>query len=190
VQTRSSSAARSAVALIVAAVVTVLAAACTSGSGGTGADPSPTSPGTTTAPPGTAVALDDQWRVFGHDHANTRDAATETKLSPTNVSGLQPAWRMDGLTGQTSTPAVVDGVVYFGDWTGKVHAVRAADGRPVWERQFNTDQINDSPLVTDDTVYVADGEANFHALDRSTGADRVPCTSTATPTRASTRRRC
>src|SRR5262249_4182292 len=131
----------------------------------------PSGSGTLTASPGTtsAAAADPQWPVFGHDHANSRNNSTDPVINPTSVAGLKEAWRIDGLTGQTSTPAVVGGVVYFGDWTGKMHAVKADDGQPVWDRQFTTDQINDSPLVTADTVYVADGNANFHALDRTTG---------------------
>jgi hypothetical protein len=34
---------------------------------------------------------------------------------------LTEAWRLDGIGGVTGTPAVVNGVVYFGDWHGVVH---------------------------------------------------------------------
>src|SRR5262245_54083353 len=57
----------------------------------------------------------DEWPVLNHDHDNSRANTAETKLSPDNVSGLVPRWRFDGLSAVTSTPAVVDGMVYFGD---------------------------------------------------------------------------
>src|SRR5258708_40317768 len=38
----------------------------------------------------------------------------------------------DGGIG-VSDPVYFDGVVYFGDDSGTVHAIRANDGRPLWE---------------------------------------------------------
>src|SRR5690348_748124 len=60
------------------------------------------------------------WPVVNHDRSNTRANTAERKLSPRDVARLTPRWRVDGLSGVTSTPAVVGGVVYFGDWGGVV----------------------------------------------------------------------
>src|SRR2546428_12972922 len=75
-----------------------------------------------------------KWPVFNHDHRNSRANRAEKNISPHNVGRLAPRWRVDGLSGVTSTPAVVDGVVYFGDWSGVFHARRAGDGREIWSR--------------------------------------------------------
>jgi outer membrane protein assembly factor BamB len=40
------------------------------------------------------------------------------------------------------------------------------------EKQLPASEINDSPLVTDDTVYLGDGTATLWALDRTTGDER------------------
>src|SRR5438093_896485 len=81
---------------------------------------------------------------------------------------LAPRWRVDGLSAVTSTPAVVKGVVYFGDWSGVVHARRASDGTELWSRQLGS-AIRPSPLVTRDRVYVPESNGQLHALRRDTG---------------------
>lgn len=71
------------------------------------------------------------WHSYGRDHANTRANLAETKLSRQNVSRLGLLWTIDAGAGVTSTPAVFDGIVYFADGNGRVHAVSAEDGSRV-----------------------------------------------------------
>ncbi len=110
----------------------------------------------------------DEWPIFNHDHRNSRTNAAEKKISPDNVGRLAPRWRVDGLSGVTSTPAVVDGVVYFGDWSGVFHALRATDGTEIWRRQVGS-AIRPSPLVAGDRVYVPESNGTLHAFNRHTG---------------------
>jgi polyvinyl alcohol dehydrogenase (cytochrome) len=120
------------------------------------------------------------WPSLGLDDANSRHNRDERTLSPDNVGQLVQRWRLDGFgKGVTSAPVVLDGVVYFGDWAGTLHAVRAADGTVVWqetivrpesERDEAWAQINATPLVTTDRVFVGDGLGVLHARDRATGA--------------------
>jgi polyvinyl alcohol dehydrogenase (cytochrome) len=77
-------------------------------------------------------------------------------------------WKVEGVTGVSSTPAVVDGVVYYGDWKGVVHAADAATGKDRWTQSVHT-QVMASPTVTDDAVLVTDNSTLFR-LDRETGA--------------------
>ena len=109
------------------------------------------------------------WNRYGLDDDNSRHNPDETVITTANVQCLQPVWSLDDLVGVTSTPAVVDDVVYFGEWDGDVHAHAAADGAEIWVTSLGN-QVNDSPLVTDDRVYVGDNDGNVHALDRATGA--------------------
>ena len=108
------------------------------------------------------------WPVVNHDLRNTRANTVERELSPRDVDRLTPRWRVDGLSGVTSTPAVVGGVVYFGDWSGVVHARRASNGTEIWSHKVGS-AVRPSPLVTGDLVYAPESNGTLHALDRFTG---------------------
>ncbi len=110
----------------------------------------------------------DEWPVFNHDHQNTRANAAEKQISPRNVARLAPRWRFDGLSAVTSTPAVVGGTVYFGDWSGVFHALRTSDGTELWNRTLGS-AIRPSPLVAGDRVYIPESNGKLHALNRDTG---------------------
>jgi polyvinyl alcohol dehydrogenase (cytochrome) len=107
------------------------------------------------------------WSMFGHDASNTRDNPDEKTLSASNVSKLHELWVYKGA-GTTSTPAVVDGIVYLPSWDGTVHALRADDGSMVWMAKL-PHLIDSSPCVTDSTVYVGDDYGSLHALARADG---------------------
>jgi len=109
-----------------------------------------------------------EWAVFGFDAFSSRANGVESVLSPFNVGCLERRWGVDGLAGVTSTPAVVGGVVVFGDWDGVVHAVEARTGAEVWTAALGV-QVNDSPLVVGDTVWIGDSGGSLHALDFATG---------------------
>src|SRR5262245_56050818 len=113
-----------------------------------------------------AAAAD--WPVYGHDHRNSRTNPVASTISPDNVARLGARWNIAGLSAVTSTPAVVDGTVYFGDWSGMFHAVRANDGTEIWSRSLGS-PIRPSPLVAGDRVYTPVSNGNFYALRRDTG---------------------
>ena len=119
----------------------------------------------------TGENLDPNWPMFGHDHDNTRHNAAEDVLTADTVASLALLWEHVGAE-VTSTPAVVDGVVYFADWSGQLYAKSAADGAEVWTIQLAPEgvPITCSPLVTEDRVYIGDMAANFYAVERETGA--------------------
>lgn len=112
------------------------------------------------------------WPSYGRDDDNTRYASQEKMIGVDTVAKLKRKWSWTG-SGVTSTPAVVDGVVYFGDWKGTLHAVQAADGKEIWATSLQSGsglaQLNDSPLVTDDTVYIGGSSAQLFAVDKKTG---------------------
>ena len=62
---------------------------------------------------------------------------------------------------------VSDGVAYFADWAGAVHAVTAATGEELWSTSVGGMFVA-APAVTDDSVFVAAGRT-LHRLDRETG---------------------
>lgn len=115
------------------------------------------------------------WPTYGGDLANTRHSRSEQAISPVNVQTLTTAWKVSGPA-VTSTPAIVDGIAYFGNWQGQLVAVNAKTGASVWSTQVlpagAVSQINSSPFVTDDTVYVTGANAVVAAVERATGKIR------------------
>lgn len=96
------------------------------------------------------------------------------------MSGLRPRWSWSGGS-VTSTPAIVGGVVYFSDWTGRLMARRASDGTEVWTTKLQNGMLSGSPYVSADTVYSAGDGSVVHAVDRATGALRWSRTVETTP---------
>ncbi len=155
-------------ALATAVGVALLAAAC-SGSGDGG---SASSPATTVARGSRAdAATTPGWPVYRHDLANTGFAPSETSITPANVGTLAKEWATTGVTGVTGTPAVVDGVVYYGDWTSTMRAVEAATGTAIWSTPLEGGWVIAAPAVHDDAVFIAVGHM-LYRLDKATGAVR------------------
>ncbi|HEX5095994.1 MAG TPA: PQQ-binding-like beta-propeller repeat protein, partial [Acidimicrobiia bacterium] len=148
-----------------AALVLVLATACSS-SDDHDARPEP-APSSTTVRGETNAPVETDWTVYGHDLANTRLSAGETRITTATVGGLEEEWSVDDLVGVTGTPVVADGVAYFGDWTGKVHAVDTGSGTDRWAAQVGGFVVG-SPAVDGDAIFVASGKTLFR-LDRATG---------------------
>jgi outer membrane protein assembly factor BamB len=88
----------------------------------------------------------------------------------------QELWNFppSALTGDfsTTTPAVANGIVYFGVNRGGpvvVYAVNAATGVRIWSHGGSIAQIISSPTVLDGRVYVAFTDGTIRALDAATG---------------------
>ncbi|QKV80350.1 PQQ-binding-like beta-propeller repeat protein [Amycolatopsis sp. Hca4] len=74
------------------------------------------------------------WPSAGQNNHNTRHAATERVLTPANVGRLKPRWVLTTAGDVSATPTVAGGVVYAPDWGGRLWAVDARTGTPVWSR--------------------------------------------------------
>jgi len=103
-----------------------------------------------------------------HDASNTRTNA-DTSITAANASNLSKSWSLSGLVGVSGTPAVVDDVVYFGDWQGNARAVRADTGAELWHTQLAGGFIVAAPTVVDKAVFLANGHT-LYRLNRDTGA--------------------
>ena len=69
-----------------------------------------------------------------------------------------------------STPAVANGLVYFGSLDHNVYAVRLSDGAEFW--RFETEAgVASSPLVSNGKVYIGSFDRNFYAIDAATGVE-------------------
>jgi outer membrane protein assembly factor BamB len=67
-----------------------------------------------------------------------------------------------------SSPAISNGLAYFGSGDGNVYALNANTGAPIWT--FKTgDVVHASPAVVDGVLYVGSWDSYFYALDAATG---------------------
>ena len=143
----------------------LMLAACSSGASSSHKDVSSTTAvASDAAAPGSAAP---DWTIYGHDLENTRLNPHESTINRNTVSKLRVAWSTKGLVGVTATPVVAAGVVYYGDWTGAVWAVKATTGGPIWKTNVGTPFIG-SPAVSGDAVFVAGG-ATLTRLNRARG---------------------
>ena len=78
-----------------------------------------------------------QWPIAGQNLANTRDQPAETTIGTSNVGQLVPRWVFTTGGDVSATPTVVQRVVYFPDWAGKLFAVRASSGTQIWSHRIS-----------------------------------------------------
>ena len=112
-----------------------------------------------------AESVGTEWPVYGHDYANTRLNASEKEIDRTTVARLTEDWSKDGLIGVSGTPVVSGGVAYFGDWAGKVWAVKADTGAEMWSVPVGG-MVVGAPAVDGDAVYASSGRT-LYRLDRA-----------------------
>jgi len=73
-----------------------------------------------------------------------------------------------GGTVTYSSPAIVNGVVYFGSDGGSVYALNASNGALLWS-YANSGAVQSSPAVAHGVVYIGSDDNNLYALNASTG---------------------
>jgi polyvinyl alcohol dehydrogenase (cytochrome) len=130
-------------------------------------------------PSGVDVASGDpnDWPMYNHDPAGSRNDTAETRLSPTTVGQLGIKWTFPTHGPIAGTPGVVKDRVYAADGAGFVYAVDR-DGNLLWKTQLDvgptvsTVKVTASVLVTNRTVVVGDQSGRIHGLDVDTGAER------------------
>lgn len=86
------------------------------------------------------------------------------------VGGGQVVWRRT-VGPSESSPLVANGLVYFGDWNGKVWALDAQTGAVHWTNQVDG-KIKGGLALDGDTVYVGSYDHHVYAFDAHTGAQR------------------
>jgi outer membrane protein assembly factor BamB len=76
-------------------------------------------------------------------------------------------WRLR-IGPSESSPLVVDGVVYVGDWNGRLYALSAASGATRWTFQAG-DKIKDAVAYAGGRVYFGSYDHHVYALNARTG---------------------
>jgi outer membrane protein assembly factor BamB len=107
------------------------------------------------------------WPMFHKDLAHSGYSGSSGPL--TN----QILWKFQTGSSVESSPAVVDGVVYFGAlWNGKngfVYAINATTGSKIWQFATNSG-VESSPAVVDGVVYIGSYIGQVYALNAANGA--------------------
>jgi outer membrane protein assembly factor BamB len=90
----------------------------------------------------------------GVGHAYAIDA---TKRGDITESGR--IWHYGEIRRSISTPAVVDGIVYWPDFSGFFHALDAKTGKQLWKHDMFA-AVWSSPMVADGKVYLGDEDGD------------------------------
>jgi alcohol dehydrogenase (cytochrome c) len=118
------------------------------------------------------------WTLPGGNLANTRDVASA--ITAANVGRLGVAWcvplestgaaRSAGVDdGYSTTPVVVNGVVYLQDIESNVMAIKLATGKVLWTHNYSSENGGpDGVNVANGVVYAATNHAAI-ALSAATG---------------------
>ncbi|HET7639073.1 MAG TPA: PQQ-binding-like beta-propeller repeat protein, partial [Ktedonobacteraceae bacterium] len=148
----------------------------------------PTVPKTVTplATPKPAVPqiLSGDWSTYlmGNNGFNS----DETLINATTATQLQKYWMYHAQGSISAQPLVVNGIIYWGSWDGLEHATNLS-GQQLWATNLGKTSDDDcdppvagvastatvAPITTNGrttlTLFVGGGDANFYALNASTG---------------------
>lgn len=113
-------------------------------------------------PPSSHIAYAADWPMFRGNAARTGYAAEQA------APPLTPAWTFRAGGGILSSPAVFEGVVYFGARDGGVYALDAGTGARLWRFQA-ANWVDASPCVSGSLVYAVSIDGSLYALDKQTG---------------------
>ena len=158
-------------ALTCVAVGLLVAVSCSSGSDS--ATTTTTGSGKSLVPPEVAQHSD-EWPLPGRDYANSR-ARSDSTITTATIDRLEPVWTAplpgSGPYGTaSSTPVIVDGVVYAQDLASDVRAIDMKTGAVRWTHKFGSFAIGpNGPAVGYGRVYVASSSSEITALDIKTG---------------------
>jgi outer membrane protein assembly factor BamB len=97
-----------------------------------------------------------------------QDASNPTGfLIAMNARTGRPKWRFNAQPIE-STPLLRNGKLYVGSWDGNVYAIRAKNGRKVW--QYGTgDRVNTSPAYFKGRIYIANDSGTLYAINAGSG---------------------
>jgi polyvinyl alcohol dehydrogenase (cytochrome) len=101
------------------------------------------------------------WPMWGYSPQRTfaYPSDCETELSTETVSRLRERYFHRTKDVVSATPAVVDGTIYVGDWSGNFYALSLADGRERWVYKADIHpEVYSGQIVSSAAVADVDGE--------------------------------
>jgi outer membrane protein assembly factor BamB len=96
----------------------------------------------------------------------TRSGLTGEVVALDAVTG-KVRWKVS-MAPTESSPLVAGGLVYVGDWSGKLYALNAKSGRVVWTYQTG-DKVKDGVAYAGGRVYFGSYDHHVYALNARTG---------------------
>lgn len=103
------------------------------------------------------------WHQFGYDRTHSWTNPYENVLSSTNVSQLTLDWSYTTGNTVSSSPTIVNGVVYIASRDHNMYALNASTGARLWSYTTGS-SIHSSPAVTNGVVYIGSGNGNVYAF--------------------------
>jgi outer membrane protein assembly factor BamB len=97
----------------------------------------------------------------------------ERRFAAKHIHGMLPESDLmpDPFDFYLSSPAVSNGVVYFGSGDGNVYALDAASGGLRWKFQTG-DVVHASPALSEGLLFIGSWDTYFYALDAASGAEK------------------
>ncbi len=107
-----------------------------------------------------ARADDDAWPLF---RGNPRSTGVATTTLPENLVEL---WKFEVTDGSfESTAAIVNGVVYLGDFNGQLFALDLQTGEKKWQTPLGIG-FSASPAVNEGRIFIGDLDGIFYCIDQ------------------------
>ena len=121
----------------------------------------------------------ENWLAFGRTYSEQRFSPL-AQINGGNVADLGVDWYIDlpNARGLTSTPLVVDGVMYFVESMNRIRAVDATSGEQIWLWDPRVADHSDMRVgwehnrgigIWKDMIYQATWDGRLIAIDRATG---------------------
>jgi outer membrane protein assembly factor BamB len=99
--------------------------------------------------------------------------AGERRFAGKHLHGSQPEGESmpDPFDFYLSSPAIWNGIVYFGSGDGNVYALDASTGTAKWK--FATGNVvHASPAIADGTIFIGSWDSYFYAIDAASGKEK------------------
>jgi len=113
----------------------------------------------------TCSASASDWQMFHHDSSHS--GYTPDQGPATNES----LWVYEAGDSVTSSPAIVNGMIYFGSYDDYVYALDAGTGEEKWKYRTGAN-VYSSPAVLNNVVYIGSEDSYVYALDAGTGEEK------------------
>ncbi len=110
-----------------------------------------------------SVVHDDE-RVYAMHGAANLDTNVMGRLVCLDARTGRELWRIDGLTGQYTTPTLHEGLLYVADNAATLHGVEASSGEVLWTFNYGNEGKG-SPIYADGKIYIGDVPGGWRILE-------------------------
>jgi len=110
-----------------------------------------------------SLFTDDCWPMFRHDPVHS---GYSTSYGPETNS---IKWFYNSGSWIRSSPAVVDGKIYFANYDSNVFCLDIYSGELIWKTNIGYEWLYSSPAVVDEKLFIGSDDDNVYCLDALTG---------------------